>query len=90
MTTALMIGTACGALLGSIHAGAVFARHRRRARGRRQGVPYVVNATAAYFAAWTFMLWIIFGSYVLVLWIVTGVIYAGYLLWRPLRPTSSS
>ena len=89
MTTALMIGIAFGALLGSIHAGAVFARHRHHARASRQAVPYAVNANAAYFAAWTFMLWVIFGSYVLVLWIMTSFIYAGYLLWRHLRPTSS-
>jgi hypothetical protein len=32
-----------------------------------------VNARGLYYAAWTFVLWTVFGSYVLAFWLIGGI-----------------
>ena len=89
MTIGLIIGTTFGALVGLIHACAVFAKQLDRARDRRKTIPFSVYATATYFAIWTFALWVLFGSYVLYLWMIAVVIYAGHFMRRLFRSVKS-
>lgn len=56
----LWIGTALGAVVGVFHGLWVF---RRQAADAELG-------RAIYFALWTWVLWAVFGAYVLVFWIL--------------------
>lgn len=85
MTTALMIGSAFGALAGLIHACAVYVHQVGRARDRLAAHPFGVRANAAYFALWTFSLWVLFGSYVLFLWIISVMVYACHVVQQRLH-----
>jgi hypothetical protein len=75
MPSVLWAGTVVGAILGLLHAGYVY---------RLVSVPggAVAHARAGYYAAWTLALWLLFGTYVLVLWLVAAVAYA---IARPFR-----
>jgi hypothetical protein len=69
--TVMTAGTAVGALLGLAHAAYVF-------RTVTNGVTSDVSTNhlrAIYFAVWTFGLWVLFGPYVLVLWMVGVLLY---------------
>ena len=70
LSTVLLIGTGIGALLGSLHAGGVY---RSRLQGGRQevGGSATARGRAAYAAAWSFLLWTAFGSYVLIIWLLS-------------------
>lgn len=89
MTTALLIGSMFGALVGLIHAVAVFSKQVSRARARRETYSSFVYAKSAYFAIWTFCLWILFGSYVLYLWILAAVLYTGQHTWLYIKSVSN-
>lgn len=70
MNSGLMAGVLFGAAVGVVHACAVFAAQvRYGARPTQAPVP-AVFLRAAWFALWTFALWVLFGSYVLLLWLV--------------------
>jgi len=68
----LLIGSALGALVGLLHAVHLFRQISPRAKasgvpgGRTQGIYYGLTA---------FVLWSLFGSYVLALWFVGALAY---------------
>lgn len=76
MTTALMIGSAVGAVIGLFHAYHVYSRRLSESPGRLIEHSVRTRASAGYYALWTFVLWVIFGSYVFFLWLISVVVYA--------------
>lgn len=62
----LLVGSALGAVIGLLHAG--FVCRERLSAGAGRG-------RALYYALWTLALWTLFGSYVLVLWLVAVALY---------------
>ncbi len=62
----LLIGSALGALLGLLHA--VYLFRQIAVRAPADGTPGG-KAQGLYYAVWAFVLWILFGSYVLAFWI---------------------
>lgn len=85
MSGALIVGSTFGALVGAIHAAAVFRTRVSRAKDTREAADLAVKATAAYYAIWTIMLWVLFGSYVLYLWVIASIAYVGRLTWQRLQ-----
>lgn len=69
MESLLLAGTVVGAVLGLLHACYVY---------RVVSVPggAAAHARAGYYAVWTLVLWLLFGAYVLALWIVSVVAFA--------------
>ena len=78
MSTLLIIGIAVGALIGPVHAGYVYFQRAREDPKKLAAHPLRVRANAAYFALWTLVLWVAFGSYVFYLWLISVVIYSAY------------
>jgi hypothetical protein len=78
MTSALLIGSSVGAVIGLIHAWRVYVTRTREIPTRLSKHPISVRARALYFALWTFFLWVLFGTYVLYLWLISIVIYVIY------------
>ncbi len=74
MMTVVWAGTVIGSVLGLVHAVYVF---RLVADDSAAG-----QARAGYYAVWTFGLWLLLGSYVLVLWLVGVVLYAVFKAFR--------
>ncbi len=70
-----MIGSSVGAVLGLVHAVAVYARRTGEIPERKAKHPIAVRAGAAYYALWTLFLWVLFGPYVLSLWVIGTVLY---------------
>jgi hypothetical protein len=68
MDDPLVVGALFGAVVGVVHGGYVF-----RERASRPGVGAGV---ALYYAAWTFVLWVVFGSYVLALSLIAIPLYS--------------
>lgn len=60
----LAVGMMLGAIIGAFHA--VFMFQARVREGQAD------QATAAYYAIWTFVLWTLFGAYVLAFWLIGG------------------
>lgn len=85
MNTALLIGSTFGAVVGVIHAGAVFLALRRRVGAAGLANPAASTLHAFYFAVWTFVLWILCGSYVLYLWALASIAYAVHRLRQRVR-----
>lgn len=76
VSTLLTIGAAFGALAGLLHACTIYAAELRRERLRSGANAGATHGRAAYFALWTFALWVVFGTYVLVLWLVAAPLWA--------------
>ena len=72
MDNFLLIGTALGALLGLLHG--VYLFRRIAARRPTGGIPNG-KTQGLYYALWAFVLWILFGSYVLAFWILGLLAY---------------
>ncbi len=70
-----MIGTSVGAVLGLVHAWSIYARRTGELPERKAKHPIAVRASAAYYALWTLLLWVLFGSYVFYLWVIGAVLY---------------
>lgn len=68
MDIVLWLGSALGAVIGLLHAGYIYRQRPQRSRNDR--------IMAAYRGLWAFVLWMLFGSYVLVLWVVGVIVYA--------------
>ena len=68
MKSMLWVGTIIGAILGLLHAGYVY---------RVVSLPggTAAHARAGYYAVWTLALWLLLGTYVLVLWLISVVTY---------------
>lgn len=71
-------GSVVGVLLGLAHAAYVY---RVVANGMSLDAE-PNHARGIYFAIWTFLLWILFGSYVLILWLA-GVLF--YVIFKAFR-----
>ena len=84
MNTVLFIGGAFGLLVGIAHASAKFQTQRNRA-GRHPNTQHNGNVPTLYYALWTVVLWILFGSYVLYLWIAANVVFFGHMCWQRLQ-----
>ena len=67
-----------GALFGLAHAVYVYGIV---ASGGSTG-PATQHSTAIYAAGWTLALWLLFGSYLLVFWILGAVLYLATRWWR--------
>ncbi len=66
MDNFLLIGSALGALLGLLHG--VYLFRLIAVRAPADGIPGG-KVQGLYYALWAFILWILFGSYVLAFWI---------------------
>jgi len=75
MASVLWAGMAVSAILGALHAGYVYRLvvDNNESEAQIRGL---------YYAVWTFGLWLLLGTYVLVFWVVSVALYA---LARPLR-----
>ncbi len=78
MSSVLWAGTLVGALLGFIHAVYVY----RLVAAEAPAGAAANHARAGWYALWTLGLWIVFGAYILVLWVISVVAYA---IARPFR-----
>jgi hypothetical protein len=85
VANAILIGSSVGAIIGLIHAWGVYVRRTSEVPERLTKHPVAVRARAAYFALWTFFLWVLFGTYVFYLWVISIVIYAIYNVLKILR-----
>ncbi len=72
MDNFLLIGSALGALLGLLHG--VYLFRQIAVRAPADGIPGG-KAQGLYYAIWAFILWILFGSYVLAFWILGLLAY---------------
>ena len=78
MTALMWTGSLVGALFGLAHAAYIY-----RAISAQAAVGTSENHTrAVYFALWIFVLWVLFGSYVLVLWLVGAMLYIVFKMFR--------
>ncbi len=69
----LWTGTVVGAVVGAFNAAYVYQTVRDTAPEA------ATNQTRAiYYAVWTFTLWVLFGSYLLFLWVIAAVLYFGF------------
>lgn len=76
MTILTIIGIAVGAMIGLVHGFHVYSRRVRECPDRLVEHPVAARARAAYFALWTLPLWVVFGSYVFYLWVISVVVFA--------------
>lgn len=78
MTSFLLIGSSVGAVIGFLHACYLY---RYQVGDRPKALldsPVATRVGAAYHALWTFFLWVVFGPYVLFLWLLSVIAYAIY------------
>ncbi len=68
MATLLWIGSLLGVVIGTLHAVYLYRRHVEQTPGDQAG--------AVYRGLWALGLWTLFGSYVLVLWIIGVIAYS--------------
>lgn len=78
MTTVLLVGTVVGALFGVMHALYVYRLIITEAPAETPPC----RARALYYALWTLGLWLLFGSYVLMLWLIGVVLYTIFKAFR--------
>ncbi len=78
MTILLLIGSSIGAVIGFLHACYVYRQEVGELPNALSERPVRARASAAYYALWTFVLWAVFGSYVLFLWVVSIIAYGIY------------
>ena len=90
MSVTLIIGSLVGALIGAVHARDLFRRGTSRRGGTPRRRPPRATARAAYYGLWALVLWTLFGSYILHLWLVAAVIYGcRRVVRRPATPESA-
>ncbi len=78
MTGFVWLGTCVGALLGTLHAVYVY----QRIAAEPPAAATANSLRPATYAAWTLGLWILFGSYLLGLWLAGVVFYAVFKAFR--------
>ncbi len=80
MNTIVWIGSLLGLAIGSLHAVHLYRARVADARESAAGGATADLATAhlegAYYGLWALALWVIFGTYVLVLWVIGTVAYS--------------
>ena len=77
MAEFLWVGTLAGALLGTVHAVYVY-----RLVAAEPPAKTLRPLRPAYYALWTLGLWVLFGSYLLGLWLVGLVFYSVFKAFR--------
>ncbi len=90
MNTIVWIGSLLGLAIGSLHAIQLYRRRVADARESAAASTTAQLATAhlegAYYGLWALALWVIFGTYVLVLWVIGVVAYSIFRLFPRHRP----
>ena len=90
MNTIVWIGSLLGLVIGSLHAVHLYRRRVADARESAAGDATAHLATArlegVYSGLWALALWVIFGTYVLVLWVIGAVAYSIFRLFPRHRP----
>ncbi len=80
MNTIVWIGSLLGLVIGSLHAVHLYRRRVADARESATAGATAHLATAhlegAYYGLWALALWVIFGTYVLVLWVIGAVAFS--------------
>jgi hypothetical protein len=71
-------GILLGALFGLAHAAYVFGVVATSG-GTKPANP---QKSALYAAVWTFLLWLLFGTYLLLFWLLGGLLYLASRWWR--------
>lgn len=86
MIRGLLVGGSVGAVIGLLHGWSVYTRRVGQAPATVTDRPPARRPHPAYYGLWTLLLWVVFGSYVLCLWVISVVIY---LVYRVVRMLSS-
>ena len=86
MNTAILIGSAFGAGAGLIHAVELARRLSARADFSDPSFALRGMLMPLYYGLWTLLLWTVFGSYVLYLWLTACGVFGAHLLWRRWSP----
>ena len=87
MSIVLWAGTGVGVVFGLLHAGYIYRLGVREAPAARGFL--ATHGRAVYDALWALGLWLLFGTYVLVLWVIGVFFYAIHKLRRPVGPAVS-
>ena len=82
MNTAVLICSAFGAVAGLLHAACLARRLSARADFAHCSFAPARVLTPLYYGLWTFLLWTVFGSYVLYLWLAACGVYGAHHLRR--------
>ena len=80
MNSLLLVGIGLGMFAGLLHAYGLLRARRRRAVSPDASGEEDLYSSAPYVALWVVALWMLFGTYVLVLWGVATLAYAGKLV----------
>ncbi len=75
MSAILWIGSLLGLAIGSVHGVYLYRQRLADARASATGGA-TVHLEGAYYGLWALALWVVFGSYVLVLWVIGAVAYS--------------
>ena len=86
MNLYLLFGTFVGAVIGYLHAYYIYRQEVREIPEALIERPVATRAIAGYYALWTFLLWVVFGSYMLSFWIVSCI---AYLIYRTFQTSST-
>lgn len=86
MNTAIFIGSAVGAGAGLIHATGLARQLSARADFAYSSFALGGILTPLYYGLWTLLLWTVFGSYVIYLWLAACGVYCVHLLWLSWSP----
>ena len=88
MNSAILIGGAFGAGIGLVHAIGLARRLVARSDFASPGFSPSGIWTPLYYGLWTLLLWTVFGSYVLYLWLIACGAFGAHHLWRSWSPAS--
>lgn len=88
MNSAILIGSVLGAGIGLFHATGLARRLAARSDFASPGFSLSGIGTALYYGLWTLVLWTMFGSYVLYLWLIACGAFGAHRLWRRWSPAS--
>lgn len=75
MTNILFFGALIGAIIGIFHGYYVYRLKTCDSHYLLVEHPLLARMNAAYYALWTFILWVLFGTYVLLLWLLAVIIF---------------
>jgi hypothetical protein len=75
MDTILWMGTLVGVVLGCAHGVYVYRTMASGNMAAAEGDSGGLRLRAAYHAVWTALLWVLFGTYVLVFWAISVLAY---------------
>lgn len=76
MDAILWMGTLVGVVLGCAHGVYIYRTMATDNVAAAEGGSGGIRLRAAYYAFWTFLLWVLFGTYVFVLWAISMIAYA--------------